>query len=78
LQGGDVDPYTNQLIWCGRFDAAPYDVETKTAKESQSYKLSQEDSEYLAQEIIRTGQMQPQKDITWLRHTEGVFYMIPR
>lgn len=74
----DIDNTTNKLIFVSVFESAPYNVQTMVADEDKMHKLSQEESDYIAKEILRTGQTSDGEDMRWYRRTEGVFRMIPR
>jgi len=74
----DIDNTTNKLIFVSVFESAPYNVQTMVADEDKMHKLSQEESDYIAKEILRTGQTSDCEDMRWYRRTEGVFRMIPR
>ena len=74
----DIDNTTNKLTFVSVFEAAPYNRETMVADESKRHKLSQEESNHIAKEILYTGQTSERKDMQWWRRTEGVFAMIPR
>ena len=73
----DMDDY-NRIIRISKFTQAPYNRETRVADESKRHKISSAESEYIARQIVRSGQAYDQHDMDWWAKTEGIVYMIPR
>lgn len=68
--------YLGYLLWNSEFQIAPFDEGNKIVYWRERHKLSKEESKYICDEILRSGQARDY-EAYFLKNIEDIPYMIP-